>query len=232
MAKLAVLPPPSRTAFRHRLWKKRRRGRSGHRPPCFAWIPTLLCRGGAGVAAVRSFGSSPAKRGVSSRFAESKSIVPVARWKAGERRDAAKQRGPGRQGPPLGSGRRPARGQAPAVEGAHPGNRDGPARGGTAVAYGLARAVRPPLRLAALGASPPLDGGEERRCGNDGASPARVPLPRRTGERWFAKANRSGGRHSLAKPHAISLPRGGRCRAGRRGAKERDAAAGASIAPR
>jgi len=40
----------------------------------------------------------PRSRGVSSRFAEGKSIVPVARWKAGERRDAAQQRGPGRQG--------------------------------------------------------------------------------------------------------------------------------------
>ena len=32
---------------------------------------------------------------MSSRFAEGKSIVPVVRWKAGERRDAAQQRGPG-----------------------------------------------------------------------------------------------------------------------------------------
>jgi hypothetical protein len=40
----------------------------------------------------------PRSRGVSSRFAEGKSIVPVGRWKAGERRDAAQERGPGRPG--------------------------------------------------------------------------------------------------------------------------------------
>jgi hypothetical protein len=42
--------------------------------------------------------SSSPLLGVSSRFAKGKSVVPVARWKAGERRDAAKQRGPGREG--------------------------------------------------------------------------------------------------------------------------------------
>ena len=46
----------------------------------------------------------PRSRGVSSRFAEGKSIVPVVRWKAGERRDAAQQRGPGRQGTGVAGG--------------------------------------------------------------------------------------------------------------------------------
>jgi hypothetical protein len=39
-----------------------------------------------------------AARGVSSRFAEGKSVVPVARWKAGERRVGAEHRAPGRKG--------------------------------------------------------------------------------------------------------------------------------------
>ncbi|HEY6632798.1 MAG TPA: hypothetical protein VIZ90_15205 [Rhizobiaceae bacterium] len=54
-----------------------------------------------GIAVVLPAGANPIlprSRGVSSRFAEGKSIVPVVRWKAGERRDAAQQRGPGRQG--------------------------------------------------------------------------------------------------------------------------------------
>jgi hypothetical protein len=41
---------------------------------------------------------SPASQGVSGRFAEGKSVVPVARWKAGERRVGAEHRAPGRDG--------------------------------------------------------------------------------------------------------------------------------------
>src|SRR5690606_22732633 len=48
---------------------------------------------------------------------------------------------------------------------------------------GLRASFRPPLRLALLGTSPPLDGGEETQA----APPGVLPLPRRAGQRWFAK---------------------------------------------
>lgn len=41
----------------------------------------------------------PALQGVSGRFAEGKSVVPLARWKAGERRVGAEHRAPGWQCP-------------------------------------------------------------------------------------------------------------------------------------
>ncbi len=77
-----------------------RRVRGSSIPPSPARAEKALAtspplRGGAdGSQAGRP--SAPPERGVSGRFAGGEFVVPVARQKAGERRDAAKQRGPDR----------------------------------------------------------------------------------------------------------------------------------------
>jgi hypothetical protein len=72
--------------FGHETWTAR--------VECFSVFFSMVAR----LSPFERSGSSPAKQGVSSRFAEGKYIVPVARWKASGRRDGAEHRGPGRVG--------------------------------------------------------------------------------------------------------------------------------------